>query len=214
MTENTTQTETKGSAKAQAAADKAYRKASRPWFKKKRFILPLILVAIILITNIANAGKKDTTAASTPGTSTASTQASPAQAAAPAFPGAQDTDVVGKAGDALKIGDATVTSTPIANGDATLGATLCTTVSLQNSSKDTLNFSSFDWKLQSPSGTILNSGFSGSKNILTTGGIAPGGTAKGDVCFDNKQPAPGQYVVLYQPTFKFFSNRAAWINAL
>ncbi|RNL49481.1 DUF4352 domain-containing protein [Arthrobacter oryzae] len=213
MTENSTKTDVKG-AKAQAAADKAYRKASRPWFKKKRFIFPLILVLIIIITVASNSGKKDATTTSSPEASTPSTQASPAKAAAAAFPGAKDTDVVGKGGDALKIGDATVTSTALINGDATLGATLCTTVSLQNASKDTLNFTIFDWKLQSPSGTILTSGFSGSKNLLSTGEIAPGGTATGDVCFDNKQAAPGQYIALYQPTFKFFTNRAAWINTL
>lgn len=36
-------------AKAQAKAAKAYAKAQRPWFKKKRFILPIALIAIIAI---------------------------------------------------------------------------------------------------------------------------------------------------------------------
>ncbi len=213
MTENKTQAEVKGNARAQAAADKAYRKASRPWFKKKRFILPLIVLVIIVISIAASAGKKDTAATGTSGPA-AATQAAPAKAAVAAFPGAKDGDVVGHGGDALNIGDATVTSAAIANGDATLGATLCTSVSLKNASKETIQFSVFDWKLQSPSGTIMSSGFSGSKNMLSTGEIAPGGTASGDVCFDNKQPTPGQYVVLYQPTFSFFSNRAVWINTL
>lgn len=223
MTGNTPQTDVKVNAKAQAAADKAYRKASRPWFKKKRYILPLILLVIIVITTAANSGNKSSSATGPIGSSPASTQpspaqaspaqASPAEAAPPAFPGAKSSDVVGKGGSALKIGDATVTSTPLVNGDAALGPTLCTSVSLQNASKDTLSFNIFDWKLQSPTGTILTSGLSGSDNMLSTGEIAPGGTAKGDVCFDNKQTAPGQYVVLYQPTFSFFSNRAAWLNS-
>lgn len=46
-------------AKARAKADKAYRKAQRPWFKKKRFILPLILLAIIVIIIVANLGGGD-----------------------------------------------------------------------------------------------------------------------------------------------------------
>lgn len=40
---------TPGAAKAQAKAEKAYRKAMRPWFKKKRFIIPLALVAVVVL---------------------------------------------------------------------------------------------------------------------------------------------------------------------
>ncbi|MEZ2392070.1 Ltp family lipoprotein [bacterium RCC_150] len=87
MTENNAQTDFKSNAKAQAAADKAYRKASRPWFKKKRFIFPLILVVIIVISIAANAGKKDTSATSAPAVSAASTQA--AGPAAPSGTAAQ-----------------------------------------------------------------------------------------------------------------------------
>ena len=59
MTENTTLPDAQRDGKAQAAAEKAYRKASRPWFKKKRFILPLALVLIMIISSIANGGKDD-----------------------------------------------------------------------------------------------------------------------------------------------------------
>ncbi|MDI3213697.1 hypothetical protein [Arthrobacter sp. AL12] len=54
MTENTTLPDAKREGKAHAAAEKAYRKASRPWFKKKRFLIPLIIVAIIIIVNVSN----------------------------------------------------------------------------------------------------------------------------------------------------------------
>ncbi|MGO4471641.1 Ltp family lipoprotein [Arthrobacter sp. M-10] len=90
MTENYAQIDkknVKSNAKAQAAADKAYRKASRPWFKKKRFLFPLILVVIIVIAIAANSGKKDTAATSAAATSTASTQA--AGPAAPSGTAAQ-----------------------------------------------------------------------------------------------------------------------------
>jgi hypothetical protein len=46
------------SAKAQAKAEKAYRKASRPFFKKKRFIL-LAVIALIVIIVIATSGGGD-----------------------------------------------------------------------------------------------------------------------------------------------------------
>lgn len=45
-----------GDPKAAAKAAKAYAKASRPWYKKKRFILPLALVVIVVIASAAGAG--------------------------------------------------------------------------------------------------------------------------------------------------------------
>lgn len=74
MTDNTTMPD----AKAQAAADKAYRKATRPWFKKKRFILPLILVLLMIITSVSNGGKSETVEkAATVATSTPTAKATP-----------------------------------------------------------------------------------------------------------------------------------------
>lgn len=209
----------KRDAKAQAAAEKAYRKASRPWFKKKRFILPLILVAIILISSLANGGKggnegAGNSAAPAAGKSPAAATSAPAKKAVAAFPGAKGNDVIGNAGAGLKIGEATVTAAALVNGDATLNPTLCTAVKLVNNSKDTIAFNIFDWKIQTPSGTIVNTGFTGSSSMLNSGEIAPGGSASGDVCFDNKKAEKGTFVILYEPVFKFFSDRAAWINKL
>ena len=42
--------------KAQAKADKAYAKATRPWFKKKRFILLGVIVAIVAFTSMSGGG--------------------------------------------------------------------------------------------------------------------------------------------------------------
>lgn len=93
MTENTTVPDAKREGKAQAAAEKAYRKASRPWFKKKRFIFPLVLLVIIIMSSVANGGKKDSSAdgtlstnasAATPAAASAAPAAAPAQPAAPA----------------------------------------------------------------------------------------------------------------------------------
>lgn len=128
--------------------------------------------------------------------------------------GAKESDVIGQAGAALKVGDATVTATPIAGGDATFGKTICTSVTLNNGSKETVRFNLFDWKLQAPSGTIITTGFAGSQNMLSSGEIAPGGTASGDVCVDNKNGEAGQFIVFYESVLSFFSDRAAWINAL
>lgn len=62
MSTSTTQPPDAHGAKAQAKADKAYRKAMRPWFKKKRFIIPLILIVVILLASLAggNGGQTQT----------------------------------------------------------------------------------------------------------------------------------------------------------
>lgn len=52
-------------AKSQAKAEKAYRKATRPWFKKKRFILPLALVLLVAIFAATSGGDDAGTASST-----------------------------------------------------------------------------------------------------------------------------------------------------
>ena len=198
-------------ARAQAKADKAYAKARRPWYKKKRFILPLaliVLIVIIIAATTAGGGGNNTADTDSTADPTAS-ESSP-----PAFPGAQESDVVGQAGEPLILGDVTVTSTALTAGDPTLGPTVCTTATIQNGSDETISFNAFDWKLQAPSGTISNTGLTGSPNLLSSGQVAPGGTATGDVCFDNDAAESGEYIVLYEPVFSFFSDRGAWINAL
>lgn len=83
MTENITGPSAPRGGKAQAAADKAYRKASRPWFKKKRFLIPLIIVALMIISGIANGGKEEPSATVAP-SADASAAAQTSEAAAPA----------------------------------------------------------------------------------------------------------------------------------
>lgn len=59
-------------ARARAKADKAYRKAMRPWFKKKRFIIPAILIVLIALGAALGGGNGNsadtaTTSAGAPG---------------------------------------------------------------------------------------------------------------------------------------------------
>ncbi|TLM81951.1 hypothetical protein FDW83_14570 [Pseudarthrobacter sp. NamE2] len=84
MTDNTMLQDAQRHGKAQAAAEKAYRKASRPWFKKKRFIIPLVFVLIMIISSIANGGKDENATSSTPAAEAPAV--APAAAAAPAAP--------------------------------------------------------------------------------------------------------------------------------
>jgi hypothetical protein len=197
-------------ARAQASAEKAYRKARRPWFRKKRFIIPLALIALIFIsTALSRGGGGGTTTA--PGGSAAAQDPS----APPAFPGATSDDVVAQAGEAVDADGLTVTAAALTPGDDTFGDTLCTTTTYANGTGSAASFSLIDWKLQDPNGTILSTGIVGSDDALSTGEIAPGGSATGDVCFNAPQGNPsGQYVVLYEPSFSFTSQRIAWLNTL
>lgn len=57
MSEPTTDTSNYSDAKAQAKAAKAYAKAQRPWFKKKRFIIPIVLVVIVVLAQLTSGGE-------------------------------------------------------------------------------------------------------------------------------------------------------------
>lgn len=204
-------------AKARAKADKAYRKASRPWYKKKRFILLLLLAAIITIAVATGGGGEDGATTTTEEAAAPSGAASEAPAeVAPAFPGATENDVVAQAGEQVDADGVQITAGPLTAGDDTFQKTLCSTVSYNNGSGEPASFNgAFDWKLQDPNGVILMNTFGGSDNALNSGELAPGGTLTADVCFT--APAtqtPGQYVVLLDPAFSFSSDRIAWLNTL
>ena len=188
-------------AKAQAKADKAYRKASRPFYRKPLFILLAVIVVIVVIV-VATSGGDDSSSSS-------------AQPAGPSFAGQQDDDLSANAGEAIDLNGVTVTSTPLVDGESFgTGAVLCTTVTIQNASDDSVNFNGgFDWSLQDPNGASRNTNFGGSGNFLGSGDLVAGGNVSGDVCFDADTAVTGSYVVLYKPTFSFSSDRAAWINA-
>lgn len=66
-------------AKAQAKAAKAYSKATRPWYKKKRIILPLAVLLLILIIQLMTRGSTDEASTANAGPAAAA----PTQAASP-----------------------------------------------------------------------------------------------------------------------------------
>lgn len=130
------------------------------------------------------------------------------------FQGKQERDTAANAGDAVTLDDVTTTTTPLFDATNPIGGShLCTTVTLNNGGDKSANFSIFDWKLQDPAGASRSSTYTVTENQLSSGEVAPGGSATGDVCFDNPQGSPpGQYVVLLDPAFTFSSDRIGWIN--
>jgi hypothetical protein len=82
-------------AKAEAAAAKAYAKAKRPWFKKKRFIIPLAFVAIMVIGGAFAGGDEAATTTPAAVAETASAAPTPDEettSAAPAVEEAEETE--------------------------------------------------------------------------------------------------------------------------
>lgn len=63
-------------------AAKAHRKAMRPWFKKKRFILPLALIALVVFVSVLNGGNDPAQTTAAPA-APASSQPASEPAAAP-----------------------------------------------------------------------------------------------------------------------------------
>ncbi|WP_437426215.1 DUF4352 domain-containing protein [Williamsia muralis] len=188
-----------------------YQQAPPP---KKRKIWPWILLGVFVLLFggcvAALAGLSSNDEATV--TSGGSAGSKPAESGL-TFPGKQSGDTAANAGDAVTLEDVTTTTTPLFD-TSTFGSNyLCTTVTIRNAGKDQASFNVFDWKLQDPNGAIRNSSFVGSETPLNSGQVAPGGTASGDVCFDNPPGSPpGQYVVLYDVTFIFTADRIGWIN--
>lgn len=106
------------SAKAQAKAEKAYRKASRPFYKKKRFIILALIALIVIIAIASNTGGSDSSSSSTGGSSSGGDSASGAAQAAglntPVRDGKFEFTVTGMDCSSNTIGNSPVSTT--ANG--------------------------------------------------------------------------------------------------
>jgi hypothetical protein len=190
------------------AVPKGYElKKKKPIYKRIWFILLVAIVLIIIIVQ-ATSGGDDAASVSGSGDSSSDSGAAPA---GPTFQGQTEKDTSAEPGQTITLDDVAMTSTALVDGDATLGATLCTSVTIANNSDDQVSFNSVEWTLQDPSGAIRNTTFMGSDTLLSSGDLAPAGTVTGDVCFD-ATGAAGTYAVFYAPAFSFSDDRAVWVN--
>lgn len=126
------------------------------------------------------------------------------------FPGQTGDDVVGKAGEELSIRGVKITASEVAPKNDTFGNLLCSKVALKNDGDSEVAYNVFDWKLQYPSGDIKTQSISGGDS-LNSGEIAPGGTAEGNVCFEDDGDE-GQYILISEGLFSFSSERGVWIT--
>ncbi len=84
---------------------------------------------------------------------------------------------------------------------------MCSDVTLVNRDSTAQSYNIFSWKLQDADGGVLDSNLSGT---LSSGEVAPGGRAKGTVCFKDPE-AKGLKVLIWEPDFSS-RNRAVWLN--
>lgn len=134
----------------------------------------------------------------------------------PAFPGKSDKDTAAVAGATITRDDLAYTVAPLEVVDTVLGSYLCAAVTIDNVGGEQNDFNGYiDWSLQDGSGAIRDATFGPDRTMLNSGAITPGGQATGSVCFDDRSgAAPGTYVVLFEDTFSFSTDRLAWINTL
>lgn len=197
-------------AKARAKAEKAYRKAQRPFWKKKRFILPaLFLLLIVAIAATAGGGETSTTAGA--GGSAAGGAASGGTACAEDYADKQPKDVCADANGTVTLQGLTVTATPLESTDNGIsGKSLCSDVTIRNGSDESKDYNVFDFKIQTPSGDVSSTSSAGIGSTLASGTLVAGGTKSGKVCRDDATEK-GQYVLIYKPN-AFMDDRAVWLS--
>ncbi|MEQ6903142.1 DUF4352 domain-containing protein [Nocardioides sp. YIM 152588] len=153
-------------AKAQAKAAKAYAKAQRPWFKKKRFIIPIALVVLIVIVQATGGGDADSEpdnssqASGDNGGSTAGkakdseTQAKAEEKAeekadvgTTANPAPRGTAVANESAK-YRVDDVSVRDSLGQFADAPAGAYVVVSLTVQNVKDESIQISSLDFTLQ------------------------------------------------------------------
>jgi hypothetical protein len=112
--------------RAQAKAEKAYRKAQRPLYKKKRVILPAAFLALIVLIAVANSGGNK---------NSASTSASGSQSCAADYPDKQKKDICADASGGVTMSSLTVQASGLgAVADKYGSSALCSNVVITNGS--------------------------------------------------------------------------------
>lgn len=193
-------------ARSEAKAEKARVKALRPWWKKKRFIIPLATTLVLVAIAAANTGgtdKPDSGQGDAGGT--AATQPA-APAATRLFPGrvdAQKEDQERNIGEAAQLSGYTATVTAAgfrqslsqfeSDGYVEIAVTI------ENRDSKAQPYNPFDWKLQTPSGQVINHVLiTGNDEAMHSGDLVQGGSVSGKIFFEvNSQK--GDYYIIYKP---------------
>lgn len=192
-----------GDPKAQAAADKAYRKAQRPLYKKKRVILPAGFLALIVLIAMANSG----------GSSNSASTSASGQSCTADYPDKQKKDTCADASGSLTVSDLTVQASGLAAVADKYGTSaLCSNVVITNKSGKSQDYNIWDFKVQTPSGAVDTGSAANMTSTLDSGALINGGVKQGMVCTEDKGER-GQYVMIYKPN-SFASDRGVWLSTV
>jgi len=130
--------ETAKQARERARGEKAYRKASRPFYKKKRVLLPLALLVLIGIIVVASSGgskKADQAAAKT--------------CVGKTYPDQQSSDVCADPSNGVSLSGLSVVATPFASkSDSAGGKALCSNVTINNTTSSSQDYNELDFKFR------------------------------------------------------------------
>jgi hypothetical protein len=181
-------------AAAEAKAAKAKAKALRPWFKKKRIIVPLALVVLIGLSTAMNGGNSG-------GSSTATGTDSTSEEAAP--------EAMAKIGDTVTDGDWSYVVSNLKCGVKQVGSSLLgaeaqgqfciVSISATNNGTKADYFLGSDHKLYDVNGSEYESDSSAwiylEDNMLLDK-VNPGNTSKGQIVFDVPETADLDYILV------------------
>jgi hypothetical protein len=130
----------------------------------------------------------------------------------PTYPNEQVTDCVALPDNTVSIGHTAVTATWSRSPAGALGsASICAAVKIVNHRSSTINYNAVLWSLQSPNGAVVRANV-GVTGDLGSGDLVAGGTAEGNVCFDDLGQA-GTFVGSYMPDV-FNPTRGIWLVPL
>jgi hypothetical protein len=187
--------------------EKAYRKAQRPFYKKKRFIIPaLFLLLIVVIAATAGGGDKTSSTAG----AGAGSAAGGGTACAADYADKQPKDVCADANGTVTLQGLTVTAAPLkitSNGIG--GKSLCSEITLKNDSGESQDYNALNFKIQTPSGDVSSTSTTGIGSTLNSGTLVAGGTKTGTICRTDATEK-GQYVVIYKPN-PWMDDRGVWL---
>lgn len=181
----------------------------RPWFKKKRFILPLILVVLIGIIVASSSSKDDKKTASNTSSNNSSGDATNTvrQGLYPDRADIQKTDHEAELGKGVRLSGYTATLTKAEMFTPEFGdPEFIIFVTIENRDDKAQPYNLFDWRIQTEGGQVLDPTISLRDDDLGSGDLVKDGTVSGTVAFD---VAPGTYYVIYKPD-AFDDARGIW----
>ncbi len=194
--------------RADAAAEKARLKAMRPWYKKKRFIIPLVLVAIIVIAAAAGGDGGDKTTSGGGG-------ASKTAAESKRFPGRPDVkknDKERNVGESAELSGFTTTVTSAGFqqqlSQFERNGYVVAEVTLLNRDDKAQSYNTFHWKLITPQGQIIDPCLCGKQ--LGSGDLAgKGGTISGQLIWE-VDGQKGDFYIVFDPPDIADDARGVW----